>query len=367
MWAELSDVDREAAFGTAMSLDPGNARGITAFAEFLDGTGKTREAMQLLERAVELDPLSPRPRFWLVMRDWQNDGRSIEEKMRGILELDPDFQPALQRYAKFRWFIHGEIAEGIQFIERALAADPGNPWLRQTATAIYLDAGDVTAARALVEGGALPEVSGELLLRIYVGDRERAAALAFSPAAFAHGPFENWGVYEAVRDATVASGDYARGIEYLRHHAEIDLDDPVVTAINFRSMPALAELLAASGQDERARRLTERSIRWIDDVHLVKIGEAWALRAKANLQLLQGATDAALETLRHAFEASDYQQWWYTLERDPLWAPLRSDPRFAAIVDLVRRHVEEEASTVAQLRAAGLVPQRGVTETARSG
>jgi TolB-like protein/DNA-binding winged helix-turn-helix (wHTH) protein len=365
MWADVSDGDREIAFRTALSLDPGNARGITAFAEFLDRIGKVEEARQLLERAIELDPLSPRPRFWLVMRNWQNDATSLEDNLRGILELDPDFQPALQRYAKHRWFRHGEIAEAIQLIERALAADLGNPWLRQTATAIYLDAGDVAAARALVYGGPLPEVSGELLLRLYEGDRDGAARLAFSRAAFAHGPFENWGVYEAVRDATVASRDYPRGIEYLRQHAELDLDDPEVTAINFRSVPALAELLAVSGQDGRAERLIERSIRWIDEVHLVRIGPAWALRAKANLQLLAGAPDAALETLRMAFEAPDYQQWWYTLERDPLWTPLHEDPRFAAIVSHVHAHVAEEARTLAELRVAGLVPARGTMDAAQ--
>ena len=92
---------------------------------------------RLLERANALDPLSPQARFWLVMRDWQQNAGQLEDQMRGILELDPDYQPALQRYAKIRWFQHAEIAEAAQLIERALARDPDNPWLRQTAVASW--------------------------------------------------------------------------------------------------------------------------------------------------------------------------------------------------------------------------------------
>lgn len=358
-WADLPDAEREAAFRKGLALDPGNARGITAFAEFLDSLDRPEEAKRLLDRAREIDPLSPRPLYWLAMRDWKNTAATIEDDMRRVLELDPDYQPALQRYAKARWWGHAELAEAIQLIERALARDPDNPWLRQTAAAIYLDAEQVDAARQLAHQADRPEISGLMLLRLYEGDRAGAAELAFSDAAFAHGPFENWGAYEAIRDEALHTGDLARAIEYLRQRAELDLGQPMVTALNFRSTPVLAELLLAAGRGQEARRLIDRAIHWIDHVHLARMGKTWALRAKANLQLLDGDSAAALRTLQLAFEAPDYQQWWYTLERDSLWAPFRDDPRFIAIAARVRGHVQSEVVALAALQRAELVPTRG--------
>ena len=92
------------------------------------------------------------------------------------------------------------------------------------------------------------------------------------------------------------------------------------------------------------------------------MGKTWALRAKANLLLLRAEPDDALQTLQLAFEAPDYQQWWYTLERDSLWAPVRQDPRFLAIAAGVRTHVKSEVGELRALQRAALcrlwTPQR---------
>ena len=41
-------------------------------------------------------------------------GLSLEDGMRRVLEIHPDFQPALQRYAKYRWMHHARLAEAAQ-------------------------------------------------------------------------------------------------------------------------------------------------------------------------------------------------------------------------------------------------------------
>ena len=78
--------------------------------------------------------------------------KDSEQKTLQVLELDPNFVPALLRYGGFRWLIEGKLAEAIQIIEHAIALDPKNSWLRHTAMAVYLDLGDVKAARAVVAG-----------------------------------------------------------------------------------------------------------------------------------------------------------------------------------------------------------------------
>ena len=79
---------------------------------------------------------------------------------------------------------------------------------------------------------------------------------------------------------------------------------------------------------------------------------------KASSLLLLGETDLALQTLDASFRADDYAQWWYTLERDPLWLPLHGDVRFEAIAGRVRAHIAEQRSTLAQFRSQSLVPDR---------
>jgi hypothetical protein len=114
----------------------------------------------------------------------------------------------------------------------------------------------------------------------------------------------------------------------------------------------------AAGETDAARELLERCIRWIEEVHLSELGDVYALRIKANAQLMLGQTDEALATLRDSFRASDYLQWWYTIERDSLWLPLHDDPRFRQIADDVRRHVAEQQARLEDLRRQALVPRR---------
>ena len=99
-----------------------------------------------------------------------------------MLELDPDYQPALQRYSKMRWMLHGKLAEAAQLMDHAIELDPDNPWSRHTATAIYLDLEDEAAARKVAEGTPSSQRTDELLLALYRGDWRTAAEVAYSPA-----------------------------------------------------------------------------------------------------------------------------------------------------------------------------------------
>jgi hypothetical protein len=46
------------------------------------------------------------------------------------------------------------------------------------------------------------------------------------------------------------------------------------------------------------------------------------------------------------------------LDRDPVWSPLRGDPRFRAIADRVHAHVRAEREALERMRASGEVPRR---------
>jgi len=358
IWANDDSAAREQDFLRGLELDPSNGRGITAYSEYLDRSRRRDEAERMLDRALAVDPISPRALFRRVMRTFPIEPAVRMARMQQVLEIDPDYQPALQRYGKYRWMFDGDLATGIATIEHALALDPGNPWLTHTAVAMYLDVGDIEAARQLVAEADRPEIAGDLLLALYDGDLATAGEAAFEDAAFATGNYENWGVYEAMRDWALASHGAQRALDSLRVRTGLVNEPRTVRLDNFRAAPAVAHLLLELDHSDDARRLLTQAIQWIDDVHLPRFSTIYALRTKAAALLLLGEDELALDTLDASFRSNDYLQWWYTLERDPLWLPLRTDERFAEIAARVRQHIAEQQAALTTLRAQGLVPSR---------
>jgi TolB-like protein/DNA-binding winged helix-turn-helix (wHTH) protein len=372
IWADDASATREQDFRSGLELDPSNGRGITAFAEYLDRAGRTDEGERMLARAIEVDPLSPRSHFWRVQRKFPGNPagfavgmttvpEELEAGMLTVLELDPDYQPALQRYAKYRWQFHGDLATALPMIERALALDPQSAWLTHTAVAMYLDLGAVDEATALNAQAPEPDASGRLLLELHANDVEQAGASALGDAAFANGPVEAWGVVEALRDWAIANGEVPRGLDYLRKRYDFSAG---IDERNFRAGNAVASLMLASGDSAAARDILADLVSWIDVAHLPRLGSIYALRAKAKALLLLGETELALETLDASFRAHDYLQWWYTLRLDPEWSALREHPRFVAVVSRVQQHMEEQARKVEALRAQGALPRRAAKPTA---
>ena len=174
-----------ATFSQGAALDPSNGRGLAAYAEFLYWIlERPEEGRSVLKRALWVDPLSASARLKDAVFTLAESGiKASEQKNLQVLELDPNFVPALQRYGVFRWRFDGKLVEAIQFIEHAIALDPNNSRLRQNAEAMYLDLGDVTAARD-VAAGTLPNVRTAGLLSMYEGDWRRAGLAAYDEAGW---------------------------------------------------------------------------------------------------------------------------------------------------------------------------------------
>src|SRR3977135_718217 len=162
------------------ALDPSTGRGLRAYAEFLYWiVERPEEGRSVLKRALWVDPISPSAHYTdAVFTLFESGIKASEQKNLQVLELDPNFVPALQRYGVFRWLFDGKPVEAIQFIEHAIAVDPNNPRLRQQAAPVYLDLGDVTAARD-VAAGTPHNARTAGLLSMHEGDWRRAALAAY--------------------------------------------------------------------------------------------------------------------------------------------------------------------------------------------
>ena len=380
LWADAPFAARNADFKRGVALDPSNGRGLTAYAEFLDygdlgweqGPRASRdyprqieEARRILQRALQIDPMSPGAHYDAATGGFDEVGGSVtEQKLLAILDLDPNFVPALYNVGLFRWVLHGQMADAVQILEHAIALDPGNPEPRHAAMYLYLDLGDGQAARAVAAG--TPQVARYVHPQLmYAGDWRAAGQAVYDKTDSAFQYCEHWLAAEALRDYALKIGELSRAIAFINVTYEFG-NDPAAH-LDFCSMGAavaLSQLLAAQGHAAEAQTLRRASLSWLE-ANAEKIGGP-ERRTWATALLLDGQRDAALNHLAESFRSGIYMHWWYTLKYDPIWLPLHGDARFQAIATDVRRHVDSQRKALEELRRHGDVPDaQRLQESAR--
>ncbi|HKX77268.1 MAG TPA: winged helix-turn-helix domain-containing protein [Novosphingobium sp.] len=363
MWSEVPKADRIRLFRRAAELDPSNSRGLTAFAGVLDldaeesiGT-PNRESKALLDRVLAIDPLSPQARFWSVKRRWTviSPEQIMQEEARE-LAIDPQNYMLAQNYAFRRWLIYGETADAIEKIERVIASDPQNPMGAMQALRFYLDVGDPESARAVAATTPVTRASSRYLFAQYAGDWREARTAAF--ALGRHRFKVNWGWAEAVRDYALRTGDYDRSARAIAAHHRIDLANPhILTPEQNRGAVALGHVLLAKGDRTRGTALLTDAVRWIDSHP--SYGMPVHMRIRAEAMMLLGERNEALSNLRASVEAGhDIHHWWYVVDRDPVWTPVRSETRFKAIAEIYRQAAGIQRAKLDRLRSEGKIPIR---------
>jgi hypothetical protein len=86
------------------------------------------------------------------------------------------------------------------------------------------------------------------------------------------------------------------------------------------------------------------------------------LRTRAQALMLLGRRDEALRDLAASFAVDhDIVQWWYAIERDPLWNDVRDTAEFHALAAGARRVAARERAAVDELRRQGKIPYRPAT------
>jgi TolB-like protein/DNA-binding winged helix-turn-helix (wHTH) protein len=370
MWGSTDTNVREADFQSGVALDPSNGRGLTAYADFLKNYTPAENwdrCQRMLRRALQIDPMSPSAHLKAAVWATQAGVSKTEVAERNVLEvleIDPDFVPALDRYGKYRWLFDGKFAEAIGLMEHAIALNPDDPWIRQKAVAIYLDLGDEAAARDVASGAPGGTERAALLLAMYRGDWRAAGVAAMSEAPWSHNVFDAWGAGEALRDYALKTGETAPAAARLEAKFGLSRNpQPDITLDNFRQAFYLSQLLASQGRDRAALELRHAVAAW-NDAHEATLGSVYARRLRAMLALTEGDRRAALSELSASFRSGDYEAWWYTLKYDPLWTPLHQDPQFKAIATDVAHYVEAQRKELETLRHKGLVPGRGSSAAA---
>ena len=363
MWFDVPKAERIRLFRRAAELDPSNSRGLTAFAYVLDRDAEesagapNEESKALLDRVLAIDPLSPQARSWSVWRRWTtvSPDQIMQEQARE-LAIDPQNYVIAQNYAFRRWLMSGETADAIEKIERVIARDPQNPQGASLAMRFYLDAGDPEAARAVAATTPATRTSSRIPLAQYAGDWREAGTVAFAHRRYLLD--KRWSWPQAVRDYALQTGDYDRSARAIAERFGIDLVDPRIHAVTqiIGAVP-LGHVLLAKGDRGRGTALLASAVQWIDSHP--SYGMPVHMRIRAEAMLLLGERNEALGNLRASVETGhDIHHWWYVIDRDPVWAPVRTDPRFKAIAEMYRQAARVQHAKLDRLRSEGKVPSR---------
>jgi TolB-like protein/DNA-binding winged helix-turn-helix (wHTH) protein/Flp pilus assembly protein TadD len=248
----------------------------------------TAPAREAALRAVRADAQSAEAQFalayvqWLLEWDWP----AAEKGLRTVITLDPEFAIAhlvLGHLLSQR----GNQAEARAMTARARALDPFNPLMPALSSQVAYQAGDYP-------------------------DALEQAQLAIGLDA------EFWIGHVTHGQALMQLGELDRALEALTTAGRF-------SNYNSKTMSFRGHLLASAGRTAEAREV-------LKTLETVSSGGKYVPPyAMAFITLGLGDKDATFEWLERALEKHDVHLMFLTV--DPMWDPLRQDPRFTSILD----------------------------------
>ncbi|MCZ6714595.1 MAG: protein kinase, partial [Deltaproteobacteria bacterium] len=351
----------ETAFQRALALNPNSVSANFLYGILLgDILARYEEALALIRKALELDPLSL-DASWRVGRalNWLGRFDDALASYERVIEIDPDFAFGYLLIGLHHWLVSGRLDEAAVWWAKGAALDPRSAWTFAFLGELFLDLGDPDRAEDWIhrsielapEGFYSNLVMQELAM--YRGDE--AAALEHGRKAFAIQPLALW-TLTYLRDHEVRAGRYieARAL-YEEHFPELLSEhDPKVDLRNYRAAVDLAMILSKTGHQEQADLLLDRSLQQIQ--RRPRLGEQGYGIADVQVYALRGEKQQALSALRQAIDEGWRADWWYELQHKPDLESLHDEPEFQAMV------AEIEADMAAQLARVREMERNGELE-----
>ena len=141
----------EESFERAAGLNPGSAEVLSTFALLRLAQGRADDAVRLMERAVELDPLSLMERVHMA-RAYYVAGRLDEaiSTAQAVLEMEPAFRAARDGLG-WAYLASGQAAKAVECFEH-LPRETGDPFNAAAPRAMaYAAAGRMEDAREMLK------------------------------------------------------------------------------------------------------------------------------------------------------------------------------------------------------------------------
>jgi tetratricopeptide (TPR) repeat protein len=351
----------EAAYQRALELNPNYVTTYQWYSMLLGQTlGRRDEALEMIKKAVELDPRSP-----IILAHvgggYAGVGRFDESLAwyRKSIEIDPDFASGYERIGLHYWDAEGKLDEAVRWLRKCVSLDPGNPEYSAFLGWLFLDLGDLDRAEYWSERSIevapesfFPNLAMELF-HLYRGDL--SAALEYGRRAFETGYPSGFGLYsfEPVRIHEMRAGRYLEARAAFGKIAPelLNEDSPKVGSKNYRAAIDLALILSKTGEQQRADWLLESSLQYIQRNPRLGVYGYWI--SDVQIYTLQGDKQKALSALRQAIDEGWRNSWWYFLKFDPILESLHDEPEYQAMVAEIEADMAQQLARVREMERNG--------------
>ena len=350
------NIDSANSFLRAIELSPSLADTYVWFASLRTTEGDVDGAIELLTKALAIDPLSRIPYVNLpsfhAMRGQNVETTAMLLKAITIFPDWPTPYGYLSNHLQKLGRLDESVAWGIK--QMTLSEDPmsgGN------LLGIYQDFGDDDAitrfVRSFPEDHPLYPVGKSYwhyVTRDYAGavsEIENMSDLAEYPLDF---------VYPVMVGSLIMLGDYDRAYDYLsRSNPGLTADaDISVDRKNVDEAVLLAYIEQKRERPRQAQVLLDKALPVVEN--LPRLGMSGHGIEDVHILTLQGRPNAAIEALQSAVEegfvsTQRFDAWPF--DQDPIIEPLRTDPRFAEIERQINDRIEEMRENVEKARSSG--------------
>ena len=350
------NIDAATSFQTALALSPSLADAYVWFASLRQSEGDIDAAIDLLAKALTIDPLSRIPYVNLpsfYAQRGQNE-EAIEMLLRAV-GIFPDWSTPysylsnqLQRLGR----LDEAVAWGRQ--EIALSEDPmaGGGLL-----AIYQEFGHEQQVTDFVENFPTDHPLfpiGKIYWHYITRDYETALAELDALPDLQQYPVDM--TSPLLVGAAIMTGDFDRAYDQLMRSNPALAGDTNVTInqYNLHSAVMLAFVQQKRNQPREARELLDKAQPVV--ARLPRLGKAGHGIKDVQILTMQGRPNAAMEALIEAVDegfvsSQSFDVWSFDV--DPIIEPLRSDPRFPEIERRIQERIEAMRRNVERARSSG--------------
>ena len=346
----------EVNFRKAIELSPGYATAFEWYSDFLDDFPHRRnEALEMLRKAEELDPLSSN-----IQKEIANQLKKLgrfgaaEILLNKLVQSDPDFAPTYQEMASLM-DATGRFDEEFVWLRKASELDPGNFNLYIQQTFALLNMGDEEALadikRRIAEQDDQHWAIGwvESLESMY----QKNYAASLESAKWVDQQLGNIPQFQNVYGwVHMLNQDYQKAqqafsVAYPRYfdrstwRSAIELDPSGGCTI--------AYVMSRNGEEALSGDLLKMTLSYLEN-ELPNYIEHADRFFYEGCYLMAGEYDKAMDQLEISFAHGHYAQWWIWGNLS-LFEPLRGTERYEAMMQKIHATTAAQRANLAQLEA----------------
>ena len=349
----VADIEgAEESLEKAMQLNPGNAQILSAYGSLLRGNQRPQEALPLLLKAGELDPISINALFGLArtheMLEQYDEARGNFARIR---EIDPS-SPMGYAPNSGPYFLQGHLDQALYWLRKGLAIDPldfeNGGWLLLVNDSLedYATAQEWSNWLDSWVTNQPQPMAMQARHHYLTGNFEKA--VQYSNLALNLGLPDRWGsdgVFMRIkRDEALANGDPESGISVFRaQHPGLFESEPEITPINLLQAVDLALLLKMLGKTEEMQRLLSAVFEFYDQPWATSGStRSWLVPARAEALAILGDDQGALTELRRIIDKGWRLSWRWETDLNPNFNGVRDHPEFQNMVNELETEMAEQ-------------------------